>query len=112
MTSSVKTSLYSNIFTKSYSNSIFLYNIADSRQLEALKLEMSYGFERVFLLSYCLACCWSGLKAKTDLRVIRQWAELDIVFPSEEARQAAVDKHYYIRENSVPIDVDVHHRTG
>ncbi|KAF9424040.1 hypothetical protein HW555_000749 [Spodoptera exigua] len=84
----------------------------DPHLLDTFKLEMSQGIERFFLLSYCLACCWPGLGAKNDLRVVRQWAELDFVFPSEEAKQIAIQKRYYVPGNSVPIDVDVHHRQG
>ncbi|XP_022834433.1 major royal jelly protein 1-like isoform X1 [Spodoptera litura] len=84
----------------------------DPHLLDTFKLEMSQGIERFFLLSYCLACCWPGLGAKSDLRVVRQWAELDFVFPSEEAKQIAIQKRYYVPGNSVPIDVDVHHRQG
>lgn len=71
---------------------------------------MGYGVERFFLLSYCLACCWPGLSAKTGLRIVRQWAELDFVFPSEAVQHIAIDKQYFIKGNSVPIDVDVQHR--
>ncbi|CAG5031525.1 unnamed protein product [Parnassius apollo] len=73
---------------------------------------MAHGIERFFLLSYCLACCWPGLVARSQLRVVRQWAELDFVFPSEEAKRSAIAKRYYVPGNSVPIDVDVHHRQG
>ncbi|XP_072932020.1 dopaminechrome tautomerase-like isoform X2 [Epargyreus clarus] len=73
---------------------------------------MAYGVERFFLLSYCLACCWPGFNAKSNLRVVRQWAEIDFVFPSEEARKAAIEQRYYVPGNSVPIDVDVQHRNG
>lgn len=85
---------------------------SDPHLLDTFKLEMSQGIERFFLLSYCLACCWPGLGAKSDLRVVRQWAELDFVFPSEEAKQIAIEKRYYVPGMSVPIDVDVHHRQG
>nr|XP_021189334.2 protein yellow isoform X1 [Helicoverpa armigera] len=84
----------------------------DPHLLDTFKLEMSQGIERFFLLSYCLACCWPGLGAKSDLRVVRQWPELQFVFPSEDAMQAAIEKRYYVPGNSVPIDVDVHHRQG
>lgn len=73
---------------------------------------MSYGIERFFLLSYCLACCWPGLGAKSELRIVRQWPELEFVFPNEQAYREATDKRYYVPGNSVPIDVDVHHRQG
>ncbi|XP_073945288.1 major royal jelly protein 9-like isoform X2 [Choristoneura fumiferana] len=78
---------------------------------------MAHGFERFFLLSYCLACCWpqlqvSGEGDRTNLRIVRQWAELDFQFPSEAARQDALAKRFYVPGNSVPIDVDVQHRRG
>lgn len=73
---------------------------------------MSYGVERFFLLSYCLACCWPGLGAKSDLRLIREWTELEFAFPSEAALQSALNNKHYVEGNSVPIDVDVHHRQG
>ncbi|XP_068631544.1 dopaminechrome tautomerase-like isoform X1 [Battus philenor] len=73
---------------------------------------MAHGIERFFLLAYCIACCWSGLGAKAQLRVVRQWSELDYVFPNDEARQTAVEKQYYVPGNAVPIDVEVHHRRG
>lgn len=72
---------------------------------------MGYGIDRFFLLSYCLACCWSGLGAK-DLRIVKQWAELDFVFPSEAARVTALANRNFVPGNSVPIDVDVQHRRG
>lgn len=84
----------------------------DPHLLDTFKLEMSHGIERFFLLSYCLACCWPGLGAKSDLRVVRQWPELEFVFPNEEAKQRAIEKRFYVPGNSVPIDVDVHHRKG
>ncbi|CAK1547170.1 unnamed protein product [Leptosia nina] len=82
----------------------------DPHLLDIYKAEMGYGIERFFLLSYCLACCWPGLGAKTGLRIVRQWPELDFVFPSEAVRQIATERQYYVPGNSVPIDVDVHHR--
>lgn len=84
----------------------------DPHLLDTFKLEMSQGMERFFLLSYCLVCCWPGLGAKSELRVVRQWAVLDFNFPSEEARAEALEKQYFVPGNSVPIDVDVHHRQG
>ncbi|XP_030022180.1 protein yellow isoform X1 [Manduca sexta] len=89
-----------------------LFSRYDPQQLDAYKLEMSYGVERFFLLSYCLACCWPGLGAKSDLRVVRQWNDLDFVFPSAEAKQYAQQQRHYVPGNSVPIDVDVQHRSG
>ncbi|XP_047529878.1 major royal jelly protein 1-like isoform X1 [Vanessa atalanta] len=80
--------------------------------LDIYKSEMGYGVDRFFLLSYCLACCWSGLGAKSNLRIVKQWSELKFVFPSEEAQQAALANRFYVPGNSVPIDVDVHHRKG
>ncbi|CAH0667385.1 unnamed protein product [Chilo suppressalis] len=82
----------------------------DPAVLDQFKMEMSYGIERFFLLTYCLACCWPGLGARTDLRVVRQWSELEFAFPSDEARLSAMQQDYYVPGNSVPIDVDVHHR--
>lgn len=73
---------------------------------------MGLGIERFFLLSYCIACCWQGLHGQNQLRVVRQWAEMDFVYPSEEAKQRAARENYYVRGNSVPIDVEVHHRKG
>ncbi|XP_037964790.2 major royal jelly protein 1 isoform X1 [Plutella xylostella] len=84
----------------------------DPRVLDVFKQELSYGMERFFLLSFCLACCWPGLGAKSDLRVVRQWAELDFAFPSEAERSLALASRAYVPGNSVPIDVDVHHRGG
>ncbi|XP_026725264.1 major royal jelly protein 1-like isoform X1 [Trichoplusia ni] len=89
-----------------------LFSQYDPHLLDTFKLEMSQGIERFFLLSYCLACCWPGLGAKSELRVVRQWAVLDFNFPSEEARTEALEKQYFVPGNSVPIDVDVHHRQG
>lgn len=85
---------------------------SDPNLLNTFKFEMSQGIERFFLLSYCLACCWPGLGAKSDLRVVRQWSELEFVFPSAEAMQTAIEKRHYVPGNSVPIDVDVNHRQG
>ncbi|XP_022115594.1 protein yellow isoform X1 [Pieris rapae] len=84
----------------------------DPHLLDIYKAEMGYGVERFFLLSYCLACCWPGLGAKTGLRIVRQWAELDFVFPSEAVQQIAMERQYYIKGNSVPLDVDVQHKKG
>lgn len=84
----------------------------DPHLLDIYKAEMGYGVERFFLLSYCLACCWPGLAAKNNLRIVKQWAEMNFVFPSESAREAAINNRYYIPGNSVPIDVDVQHRQG
>ncbi|CAK1596073.1 unnamed protein product [Parnassius mnemosyne] len=84
----------------------------DPLTLQIYKWEMAHGIERFFLLSYCLACCWPGLVARSQLRVVRQWAELDFVFPSEETKSLAIQKRYYVPGNSVPIDVDVQHRQG
>ncbi|CAH2037590.1 unnamed protein product, partial [Iphiclides podalirius] len=84
----------------------------DPFTLEAYKSEMGFGGGNFFLLAYCLACCYPGLGASSQLRVVRQWAELDFVFPSEEAKQSAIEKNYYIPGSSVPIDVDVQHRQG
>ncbi|XP_026317823.1 protein yellow-like, partial [Hyposmocoma kahamanoa] len=89
-----------------------LLNRYDPELLNTFKAEMSYGFQRFFFLSYCLACCWPGLGAKSNLRVIRQWAELEFAFPDEETKQVALTKRHYVPGNSVPIDVDVQHRQG
>ncbi|CAG9094829.1 unnamed protein product [Plutella xylostella] len=86
--------------------------MSDPRVLDVFKQELSYGMERFFLLSFCLACCWPGLGAKSDLRVVRQWTELDFAFPSEAERSLALASRAYVPGNSVPIDVDVHHRGG
>lgn len=86
--------------------------VLDPELLASFKWEMSHGIERFFLLSYCLACCWPGLGAKSDLRIVKQWAELDFVFPSQAAQRIALERNYFIRGNSVPIDVDVNHREG
>ncbi|XP_028174654.1 protein yellow-like isoform X1 [Ostrinia furnacalis] len=88
------------------------HGFRDPILLDQFKLEMSYGIERFFLLSYCLACCWPGLGAKSDLRVVRQWSELEFEFPNDTARQIATERRYYVPGNSVPIDVDVQHRQG
>ncbi|CAG4979942.1 unnamed protein product [Colias eurytheme] len=82
----------------------------DPHLLDIYKAEMSYGIQRFFLLSYCLACCWPGIRAKTGLRIVRQWAELDFEFPSEAVRQIAAERQFYVPGNSVPIDVDVQYR--
>ncbi|XP_050667032.1 protein yellow-like isoform X2 [Leptidea sinapis] len=71
---------------------------------------MSFGIERFFLLSYCLSCCWPAFGARSGLRIVRQWPELQFAFPSEALRQIAMEKQYYVPGNSVPIDVDVYHR--
>ncbi|CAH2106430.1 unnamed protein product [Euphydryas editha] len=88
-----------------------LLNQYDPFLLDIYKTEMGYGIDRFFLLSYCLACCWSGLGAK-DLRIVKQWAEVDFIFPNETARQSALTNRFYVPGNSVPIDVDVQHRKG
>ncbi|KAL0841218.1 hypothetical protein ABMA28_014953 [Loxostege sticticalis] len=88
------------------------HHFRDPVLLDQFKLEMSYGIERFFLLTYCLACCWPGLGAKNDLRVVRQWSEMEFNYPDETYRQYAAQRRYYVRGNSVPIDVDVHHRQG
>lgn len=104
-------------FNKNYLLLFCSFSSTDPALLNAFKLEMAYGFERFFLLSYCLACCWpqvqvSGEADGTKLRTVRQWAELDFQFPSEAARQDALAKRYYVPGYSVPIDVDVEHRRG
>ncbi|XP_039753932.1 protein yellow-like isoform X2 [Pararge aegeria] len=73
---------------------------------------MAYGIERFFLLSYCLACCWPVFGARNSMRIVKQWSDLPYKYPSAEAEQLALDKRYYVRGNSVPIDVDVQHRSG
>ncbi|XP_053607197.1 protein yellow-like isoform X1 [Plodia interpunctella] len=81
--------------------------------LNTLKQEMSQGIERFFILSYCLACCWPAFSsAAKELRIVRQWSQLDFVFPNEIAMGVAMERRYYVPGNSVPIDVDVHHRQG
>ncbi|XP_063533967.1 protein yellow-like isoform X1 [Cydia strobilella] len=87
----------------------------DPAVLDVFKLEMAYGIERFFFLSYCLACCWPQLQVTGQtrgLRTVRQWAELDFQFPSESMRSAALANRNYVPGNSVPIDVDVQHRRG
>ncbi|XP_052740139.1 protein yellow isoform X2 [Bicyclus anynana] len=86
----------------------------DPHLLDIYKAEMAYGIERFFLLSYCLACCWPALSfgAKNNLRIVKQWSELEFRFPSDEAKQRALENRYYVPGSSVPIDVDVHHRSG
>lgn len=88
-----------------------IFFFADPYLLDIYKTEMGFGIDRFFLLSYCLACCWSGLGAK-DLRIVKQWAELDFVFPSEAARVTALANRNFVPGNPVPIDVDVQHRRG
>ncbi|KAJ0177193.1 hypothetical protein K1T71_007202 [Dendrolimus kikuchii] len=80
----------------------------DPALLDQYKSEMSYGVERFFLLSWCLACCWPGLGA--NLRVVRQWSELEFVFPNEAAYNLAVERRFYVSGKSVPIGLDVQHR--
>ncbi|KAJ2946024.1 hypothetical protein O0L34_g4944 [Tuta absoluta] len=86
----------------------------DPALLDVFKQEMAYGIERFFLLSYCLACCWPGLQvgARSNLRVVRQWPELEFAFPTETVRRSALNSRFYVPGNSVPIDVDVQHRQG
>lgn len=83
-------------------------NYFDPEVLNQYKLEMAYGAERFFLLTWCLACCWPGLGA--NLRLIRQWKELEFEYPNEAARALASEKRFYVRGNSVPIDVEVQYR--
>ncbi|XP_069358523.1 dopaminechrome tautomerase-like isoform X1 [Maniola hyperantus] len=88
-------------------------DFADPQLLDIYKAEMAYGIERFFLLSYCLACCWpAAFGARNSLRIVKQWPALEFRFPSEEARHLAMDKRYYVPGASVPIDVDVQHRSG
>ncbi|XP_041978077.1 protein yellow-like isoform X2 [Aricia agestis] len=71
---------------------------------------MAYGVERFFLLTYCLACCWSGARGKDSLRILRGWAELDFEFPSDADRDIAMSRRFYVPGASVPIDVDMNYR--
>lgn len=87
-------------------------SLTDPQLLDRFKYEMSYGVDRFFLLSYCLACCWPGFTAVSNLRVVRQWNELEFNFPSPLAEQTARGNRHYVPGYSVPIDVEVHHRNG
>ncbi|GBP62853.1 Protein yellow [Eumeta japonica] len=80
--------------------------------LDSCKAEMGPGFDRFFLLSFCLACCWPGLGARNNLRIIRQWAEPEFAFPDEATKERALQQGDYVPGNSVFLDVDVHHRQG
>ncbi|XP_026317822.1 protein yellow-like [Hyposmocoma kahamanoa] len=73
---------------------------------------MSYEFQRFFFFTFCLAYCWPGLCAESNLRVVNQWAELEFVFPNEETKQIALTKRHYVPGKSVPIDVDIQYRHG
>lgn len=84
----------------------------DPEVLSLFQSEMSQGIERFFLISYCLACCWPALGAKSELRIVRQWAELEFEFPSRNEMMKALEKRYYVPGKSVALDVDVHHMMG
>ncbi|KAL0893023.1 hypothetical protein ABMA27_014679 [Loxostege sticticalis] len=71
---------------------------------------MSYGIKRFFLLTCCLACSWSGLEAKIDLQVVRQWKKLEFNFPNDATRKTAIEKRFYVPGKCVPIDMDFHDR--
>lgn len=42
-----------------------------------------------------------------NLKVVAEWGSLDYVFPQPHLRQLAIQNGKFIRNNGVPIDVDV-----
>jgi hypothetical protein len=45
-----------------------------------------------------------------ELRLVNEWKSFDFEFPSEAARQKAIECGEFVEGNSVPIDVDIHYK--
>ncbi|XP_061377138.1 protein yellow-like [Danaus plexippus] len=68
---------------------------------------------KFFLLSLlCLTCLWTVVICQNSLNIIREWVQLEFVYPNEEARVRAVTNKYFVPEVSIPIDVDVYYGYG
>nr|XP_032522397.1 protein yellow-like [Danaus plexippus plexippus] len=49
---------------------------------------------------------------QNSLNIIREWVQLEFVYPNEEARVRAVTNKYFVPEVSIPVDVDVYYGYG
>ncbi|KAL1138491.1 hypothetical protein AAG570_008554 [Ranatra chinensis] len=50
---------------------------------------------------------WSALGLNTKLREVFRWKQLDYEFPTEEARQAAIQSGNFIQEHNLPLGIEV-----
>ncbi|CAG9584626.1 unnamed protein product [Danaus chrysippus] len=69
--------------------------------------------QKFYLLSLlCLTCLWTVVICQNSLNIIREWVQLEFVYPNEEARIRAITNKYFVPEASIPIDVDVYYGYG
>ncbi|OWR46670.1 yellow-d [Danaus plexippus plexippus] len=74
---------------------------------------MTIKTNKFFLLSLlCLTFLWTLVICQNSLNIIREWVQLEFVYPNEEARVRAVTNKYFVPEVSIPIDVDVYYGYG
>lgn len=46
--------------------------------------------------------------ANDNLRIAFQWKQIDFEFPSEEAKQEAINNREFVPENNVPVGLEVY----
>lgn len=46
--------------------------------------------------------------AADHLKVEYKWNQIDFEFPSEEERQTAIENYTFIKENVIPVGLEVH----
>lgn len=64
------------------------------------------AFTFVLLLGLTIVTCQTLL----DLRLIREWKQLDFNFPTASIRVDAIRRGLFVPLNAFPIDVDVDYR--
>lgn len=52
----------------------------------------------------------SNFEGSRNLKVVAEWGSLDYVFPQPQIRQLAIQNGQFVRNNGVPIDVDVDYK--
>lgn len=52
----------------------------------------------------------SHFEGSRNLKVVAEWGSLDYVFPEPQTRQLAIQNGQFVRNNGVPIDVDVDYK--
>lgn len=63
-----------------------------------------WKFKALLLLSVYVLCA----NAMDNLRVAYEWKQVDYEFPTQEARQEAIDSKEFIPENNLPLGLEVY----
>lgn len=69
---------------------------------------MSFNM-KVFRVLFLLLVAFESVFCESKLKLVREWKEMEFMFPDDNSRLDAETRKHYTRGESVPIDVDVYY---